>query len=148
MSEARRGTVVEVKPVRDPLNRPSVLIQLEDGYVVLLPDDAWRVAIGHHDRCVGSRTHGEFMSEPDVEQVIVVPRSDPVYSVFVWRSDSVTLARLRPVLNQIRRLPDQPCQIDDTPYSCMELGGAMEMCPPCQLRQIKSVLFDTEREQP
>jgi hypothetical protein len=43
VSEARRGTVVEVKPVRDPLNRPSVLIQLEDGYVVLLPDDAWRV---------------------------------------------------------------------------------------------------------
>jgi hypothetical protein len=45
MSEARHGTVVEVRPVRDPLNRPSVLIQLEDGYVVLLPEDAWRIAM-------------------------------------------------------------------------------------------------------
>jgi hypothetical protein len=30
----------------------------------------------------------------------------------------------------------------------MELGGPMVLCMTCQIRQIKSVLFTTEREQP
>jgi hypothetical protein len=85
------------------------------------------------------------MSEPDVEQVIVVPRSDPVFSVFVWRSDSVTLARLRPVLEELRNLQDEPCTIGDgTPYGCWDTT-----CFPCAVRSVKAALFTTvEREQP
>lgn len=37
-------TVVEVRVTRDPLGRRAVLIQLEDGWVTLLPSDARRVA--------------------------------------------------------------------------------------------------------
>jgi hypothetical protein len=85
------------------------------------------------------------MSEPDVEQVIVVPRSDPVYSVFCWRSDSVTLARLRPVLEELRNLPDQPCRLGHLPYECIDWG---ERCLACTVRDIKATLFTTEREQP
>jgi hypothetical protein len=40
----RHGTQIEVRVVTDPAGRPAVLLQLEDGWVVLLPDDARVVA--------------------------------------------------------------------------------------------------------
>lgn len=89
---------------------------------------------------------------PDVDQVLVVPRSDPVYSVFLWRQDSITLARLRPVLNQLRYVPDQPCRLPGQgvglhygPYTCTnpdpDRQAPDQWCIPCQIRAIKIELF-------
>ncbi len=43
-SKPTRPTVVEVRPARDPAGRECVLVQLEYGYVLLLPDDADELA--------------------------------------------------------------------------------------------------------
>ena len=83
--------------------------------------------------------------EPD--QVIVVPRTDPVFSVFTWRSDSITMARLRPILDQLRDIPEEPCQIGSEPYACAALDDDV-LCGPCQLRHIRFELFGTNQEQP
>lgn len=76
------------------------------------------------------------------DQVIVVPRSDPVFSVFVWRQDSITLARLRPILNRLRDTPNQPCRLY-TNGSCILARPALqdEWCITCQIRSIKIELF-------
>lgn len=43
--EIRRGpTAIEIRPVVDPIGRPAVLIQLEDGFVIAQPADALRIA--------------------------------------------------------------------------------------------------------
>lgn len=76
----------------------------------------------------------------DVDQVIVVPRNDPVYSVFCWRDDSITLARLKPVLEELRWIPNQPCLMHLEPENCI-IREELSLCVPCAIRQIKTVLF-------
>jgi hypothetical protein len=75
------------------------------------------------------------MSEPP--KSINVPTGDPVYSVWIWRQDSMTLARLRPVLAQLRDIPDQSCQFDK-PNGCQPPGLS---CMACALRHVKEQLF-------
>lgn len=75
------------------------------------------------------------MSEPPVNRVIVVPDSDPVYQAYIWRQDSLTLFRLRPILAQLRDIPDQPCRLGE---GCPDVGMT---CIPCAIRKIKTQLF-------
>jgi hypothetical protein len=78
------------------------------------------------------------MTEPPVPKAVVVPSNDPVYSVYVWRQDSITLARLRPILSQLLAVPDQPCLLENT---CTSPGLT---CIPCSIRSIKRQLFGEE----
>lgn len=82
------------------------------------------------------------MSEP-APQAIVVSTADPVWSVWIWRQDSLTLARLRPVLQQLRSVDDEECRFGD---GCPVHGMS---CMPCAIRRIKAELFGeqpTERK--
>jgi len=73
------------------------------------------------------------------DETIRVPRSDPLYQAWIWRQDSALLFRLRPILERLRYVPDQPCVLGQT-YSCQVNG---QTCSPCAIRQIKIELFGT-----
>jgi hypothetical protein len=73
------------------------------------------------------------VSGPD--RVVVMPAGDPIYSVWTWRRDSQTLARLRPVLEQLEAIRDEPCVLGG---ECSNLGMT---CMPCAVRRIKVELF-------
>jgi len=75
------------------------------------------------------------VTEPPVNKAVVVPSNDPVYSVYVWRQDSITLARLRPVLAELDAIDNQPCAFGD---GCPVSGMT---CMPCAVRRIKTQLF-------
>ena len=77
------------------------------------------------------------MTEPPIDRVIVVPSNDPVYSAYIWRRDSITLARLRPVLEQLRSVDNEECRFGD---GCPVPGMT---CMPCAIRRIKADLFGT-----
>ena len=87
------------------------------------------------------------MTEPEPDRVIAVPRTDPIYQTWIWRRDSALLFKLRPVLESLRNVADQPCVMGYEPYSCRVNG---ETCSPCAIREIKTVLFGTAQaeEQP
>ena len=94
------------------------------------------------------------MSEPVVNKAVVVPSNDPVYAVYVWRQDSITLTRLRPVLAQLEAIPNQPCRVQVGPYTCANADPngpppINQWCIPCAIRKIKADLFgdSTEGEQ-
>ena len=68
---------------------------------------------------------------------------DPtVTAVLQWRSDSATLAQLKPVLERLRLVSDQPCQFGLIPYSCARERG--ELCHPCIIRDVRAALFGEE----
>lgn len=76
------------------------------------------------------------MSEwPDAPKVMVVPGTDPLYAAYIWRQDSQTLAKLRPVLEQLRDIDDEECRFGD---GCPVRGMS---CLPCAIRRIKADLF-------
>lgn len=85
----------------------------------------------------------------DEQRVIVVPNSDPIYQAYIWRRDSMTLFRLRPILEQLRDIPDQPCRVQVGPYTCVNadpLGTPMsQWCITCTVREIKRQLFGEEQ---
>lgn len=85
------------------------------------------------------------MTEPGDERVIRVGRTDPIYQTWIWRQDSALLFKLRPVLESLRNVMDQPCVMGFEPYSCRVNG---QTCSPCAIREIKVVLFGTTDEQP
>lgn len=88
------------------------------------------------------------MTEPEPERVIAVPRTDPIYQAWIWREDSRLLFRLRPILERLRYVQDQPCVLGET-YACQVNGLT---CSPCAIRQIRAELFGpwqpTKKEQP
>lgn len=64
---------------------------------------------------------------------------DPtITAVLRWRSDSATLALLRPTLERFRLVVDQPCQFGAEPYSCAREGR--DLCQPCIIRDIRATL--------
>lgn len=73
-----------------------------------------------------------------------IAEDDPIRAVWAWRNDSQTLARLRPVLERMRTVPDLPCMVGKEPFDCMGLlnGG---LCPSCVIRDIKIALFGAEQ---
>jgi hypothetical protein len=77
-------------------------------------------------------------NEDDTPQVIVVPKGDPLYANYIWRQDSITLTKLRPVLAQLQDIPNQPCRLGT---GCPPEGLS---CIPCAIRRIKAQLFGEE----
>lgn len=69
-----------------------------------------------------------------------IAEDDPIRAVWAWRADSQTLARLKPVLERMRTVPDLPCMVGREDFSCQAVlnGG---LCPACVLRDIKAALF-------
>jgi hypothetical protein len=73
-------------------------------------------------------------------QVASFTEDPTVKAVLQWRSDSAALHQLKPVLERLRLVPDQPCQWGMLPYSCAERG----LCPPCIIRDVRAALFGEE----
>ena len=69
-----------------------------------------------------------------------IAEDDPIRAVWAWRNDSQTLARLRPVLERMRHIPDQPCRLGNVPYACAREFNN-QLCAPCAVRDIKAALF-------
>ena len=90
------------------------------------------------------------MSEPiksadhvDPGPVVMLPKGDPVYSVWVWRQDSITLARLRPFIEEIVVLADAPCEKHHV-GTCLErpaVDPAKDYCWPCRLKQLRARMY-------
>lgn len=67
-----------------------------------------------------------------------IPEDDPIRAVWAWRADSQTLSRIRPVMERLQMIPDQPCVMGLVPYACLTEN---QMCIPCALRDIRAALF-------
>jgi hypothetical protein len=81
------------------------------------------------------------VTEPIEQETVVVPKGDPVYSVWIWRQDSITLMRLRPTLELMVTLSQAPCEnlwgstcLDDAGRGFDTGEGATSYCWPCRLR--------------
>jgi hypothetical protein len=75
------------------------------------------------------------------DETIRVPREDPIYQTWIWRQDSALLFRLRPILERLQYVANQPCVLGET-FSCQVNG---QTCSPCAVRQIKTELFGEEK---
>lgn len=77
---------------------------------------------------------------------IGIAPDDPIRAVWQWRADSMTLARLQPVLERLSVIEDQPCRMGNVPYTCARTAHE-QLCAPCAVRDVRAALFG-EREQP
>lgn len=78
------------------------------------------------------------------EQRVVLTRGDPVYSIYVWRQDSIALARLRPLIEEIVVLADTTCETWGPGESnCLTNTRTKpdQMCWPCRLKAIRARLY-------
>lgn len=66
---------------------------------------------------------------------IRIPEGDPVAAIWIWRNDSITLARLRPVLERIAVMAETPCFFQDLGNSCLEVD-ALRPCAACYCKTI------------
>jgi hypothetical protein len=83
------------------------------------------------------------MSESLEQETVTVPRGDPIFSIWIWRADSITLTRLRPVLEHLASMAEAKCEnyftgscLDD-PGRRFDTGeGATSYCWPCRLKTL------------
>lgn len=68
-----------------------------------------------------------------------LPSGDPAWSVLIWRQDSMTLARIRPILERLVALADEPCQVY-APDDCIT-QGAEPLCLSCRLKALRSSMY-------
>lgn len=82
-----------------------------------------------------------------MSESVTLPAGDPIYSIYIWRQDSVTLARLRPLLEEIVVLADAPCEGPWMSDTCLTVtrkdirDTQPGYCWPCRLKQIRARLY-------
>lgn len=75
------------------------------------------------------------------------PQGDPFWTVFTWRSDHVTLKRMRPVIEELIVLADTPCLVFDKGQgTCLDLIDVPPPCLACRLKQLRARLFQASGE--
>jgi hypothetical protein len=106
-----------------------------------LQRDGTQLVRGQTQLLLGSTQgqEGGRVSENNSE-TFTVPRTDPLYAAFVWRRDSITLARMRPALEEFMSLvATTGCDRTEVGFgSCYEhldlpLG---EWCKLCRYRRV------------
>lgn len=75
-----------------------------------------------------------------------LPAGDPVYAVYTWRQDSITLLKLRPVIEEIVVLADAPCEGPWMSETCLtvtrkDIRKDQFYCWPCRLKQLRARLY-------
>jgi hypothetical protein len=74
-----------------------------------------------------------------------LPPGDPVWAIYTWRADSITLTRLRPIIEEITVLADEPCLTAVGPYTCLNADPNGEpiqpVCLACRLKQLRARLY-------
>lgn len=84
------------------------------------------------------------MSEEETV-TITVPKGDPAYSTYIWRADSITLARMRPALEEFEQLITKAhCEREDlgAEYACFDTPDLPlgEWCFICRFRRVRLML--------
>lgn len=79
--------------------------------------------------------------------VVMLPKGDPVYAVYTWRQDSITLARLRPMIEEIVVMADAPCEGGWMSETCLTVTRQrvdireITYCWPCRLKQLRARIY-------
>ena len=81
-----------------------------------------------------------------MSESVSVPQGDPVYAVYTWRRDSISLARIRPLIEEVVAMADEPC-LRWEPLTCLSKAEP-KPCVTCRLKLVRARLYRTRQTQP